>query len=127
METFLLLRYFKWHYLEATSEILKGWGNFLWFNFNYFSVGLLLRTLFSPWRRITWDYGRGFDPGRFLFTFASNLVSRILGAFVRIWLIGAGIIGAALLLFLGGIFFLFWLVLPGLIILAFLYGFFLLF
>ena len=127
MQTLLLLRYFKWHYVDAARDILKGWGNILWFEFNYFSVWLLLRTLFSPWRRITWDYGRGFDIGRFLFTFASNLVSRILGAFVRIWLVCAGIAGGLVLLFLGSIFFLFWLVLPGLIILAFLYGIFLLF
>lgn len=127
MQSLLLLRYFKWHYMDATREILKGWGNFLWFDFNYFSVGLLLRTLFSPWRRITWDYGRGFDPGRYLFTFASNLVSRILGAFVRIWLIAAGILGEILFLFLGSMFFLFWLALPGIIIGAFFYGFSLLF
>ena len=127
MQSLLLLRYFKWHYVDALKDILRGWGNILWFEFNYFSVWLLLRTLFSPWRRITWDYGRGFDLGRYLFTFASNLVSRILGAFVRIWLVCAGIIGQLLLLFLGSLFFLFWLVLPALIIAAFLYGLFLLF
>ena len=127
MQSLLLLRYFKWHYLEASKEILKGWGNILWFEFNYFSVWLLIQTFFSPWKKIAWDYGRGFDIGRFLFTFASNLVSRILGAFVRIWLIGAGIIGQLALLFMGSLFFFFWLVLPALIVAAFLYGLFLLF
>ncbi len=122
MQSLLLLRYFKWHYVDATREILKGWGNFLWFNFNYFSIGLLLRTFFSPWRRITWDYGRGFDIGRYLFIFGSNLVSRILGAFVRTWLIAAGIAGELLLLSAGSIFFLFWLALPALLTAAFFYG-----
>ena len=127
MQTLLLLRYFKWHYLDASKEILKGWGNILWFEFNYFSVWLLIKTFFSPWKKITWDYGRGFDIGRFLFTFASNLISRILGSFVRSFLVSAGIIGQLVLLFLGSIFFFLWLLLPALIIAAFLYGLFLLF
>ena len=122
MQSLLLLRYFKWHYIDAPREILTAWGNFLWFIFNYFSVGLLLRTLFSPWRRITWDYGRGFDIGRYLFIFSSNLVSRILGAFVRVWLIGAGIIGELILLDAGSIFILCWFALPALIAAAFFYG-----
>jgi len=127
MQSLLLLSYLKWHYLDATKEILKGWSNILWFNFNYFSVWLLIQTFFAPWRRIAWDYGRGFDLGRYLFIFASNLVSRILGAFMRSFLILAGITGELVLLFLGSVFFLFWLSLPFLIVCAFFYGFFLLF
>ncbi|MEK7542275.1 MAG: hypothetical protein AAB524_01075 [Patescibacteria group bacterium] len=127
MQSLLLLRYVKWHYLDASRDILKGWGNILWFNFNYFSVLLLIQTFFSPWRRITWDYGRGFDFSRYLFTFASNLVSRILGAVMRSFLIAAGIVMEFALLFLGSLFFLFWLVLPAIIIAAFFYGIFLLF
>lgn len=122
MQSLLLLRYIKWHYVDAARDILKAWGNILWFNFNYFSVWLLIQTFFAPWRRITWEYGRGFDIGRYLFIFASNLVSRILGAFMRSFLIAAGIIIEFALLFLGIIFFLFWLSLPALIIAAFLYG-----
>lgn len=126
MQSLLLLRYVKWHYFDATRDILKGWGNILWFNFNYFSVWLLIQTFFAPWRRITWEYGRGFDIGRYLFIFASNLVSRILGAFMRSFLIAAGVIIEFTLLFMAIIFFLFWLSLPALIIAAFLYGIFLL-
>ena len=127
MQSLLLLRYFKWHYLEASKEILKGWGNILWFEFNYFSVFVLLQTFFSPWKKITWDYGRGFDISRYLFIFSSNLVSRVLGAFVRSLLIATGVVGQLALLFLGSIFFLFWLVLPAFIVATFLYGIFLLF
>ena len=127
MQTLLLFRYVKWHYLGASKEILKGWGNILWFEFNYFSVLVLLKTYFSPWKKITWEYGRGFDIGRFLYTLASNLISRILGAVVRSFLIAAGMAGQIALLFLGSIFFLFWLVLPALIVATFLYGIFLLF
>lgn len=127
MQFLLLIKYMEWHYLVSTKEILKAWSNILWFLLNYFSIGLLIRTFFSPWRRITWDYGRGFDLGRYLFTFASNLISRILGALMRSFLIFLGIAGELVLLFLGSLFFLFWLALPALIVIAFLYGLFLLF
>lgn len=127
MQSLLLLSYLKWHYLQAPRVILGGWGNVLWFNFNYFSVLLLLKTFFSPWRRITWDYGRGFDLGRYLFTFGSNLVSRILGAVMRSFLIVAGIGVEFVLLFCGGFLVLFWLTLPAIIGIAFFYGIFLLF
>lgn len=127
MQSLLLLHYLKWHYLEAMQDILKGWGNILWFNFNYFSVLLLLKTFFAPWRRITWEYGRGFDIGRYLFIFGSNLISRILGAIMRSFLIGVGFIGEIVLLVLGSLFLLFWLALPVLIGVSFFYGIFLLF
>jgi len=106
---------------------MKGWGNILWFNFNYFSVPLLLQTFFAPWRKISWDYEKGFDIGVYLFTFSSNLISRILGAIVRSFLIATGLAVQLVLLFLGGLLFLFWLVLPAMIAAAFIYGIFLLF
>src|SRR3989344_669975 len=127
MQSLLLLHYVKWHYLNAPREIMKGWGNILWFNFNYFSVPLLLQTFFAPWRKISWDYEKGFDIGVYLFTFSSNLISRILGAIVRSFLIATGLAVQLVLLFLGGLLFLFWLVLPAMIAAAFIYGIFLLF
>lgn len=122
MHSLLLLRYLKWHFIDASREILKGWGNILWFNLNYFSVLALLQTFFSPWRKIAWSYGRGFDIGRYLYVFASNLISRILGAFVRSFLIGAGLIGEIFFFAIGLVVFLLWLALPALIVLGFFYG-----
>jgi hypothetical protein len=127
MHSFVLLQYFKWHFLDAPREIMKGWGNVLWFGFNYFSVLLLLQTFFSPWRRITWSYGKGFHLGRFFTTLFSNFISRILGAIMRSFLIAAGLGFELFLLIAGGIFFAVWLVLPLLIVLSLFYGIFLLF
>jgi len=122
MQTLLLFRYAKWHYLEATRDILKGWGNILWFNLNYFSVFLLLRTFFSPWRGIQWRKRRGFYPGDMLSTLISNLISRILGAIVRSFLIIAGLLGAAVFFVLGIFLLIFWLFLPLVIFMGFMYG-----
>jgi hypothetical protein len=127
MQSLLFLQYLKWHYFDASRDILKAWGNFLWFNLNYFSVLLLLKTFFAPWRRITWEYGRGFDIGRYLFIFGSNLISRILGAIMRSFLIGVGIFTEVVLLFLGMALLIIWLVLPVLIAASFFYGILLLF
>jgi hypothetical protein len=127
MNSVLLLKYVKWHFIDATTGLIKAWGTILWFAGNYFSIGLLLRTYFSPWRKIAWDYGRGFDLGRFFFILSSNLISRVLGAVMRSFLIIAGIIAEIFLLFLSIASILIWLTLPALICIAFFYGIFLLF
>ena len=127
MHSFVLLRYLKWHFLDAPRELIRGWGNVLWFGLNYFSVLLLIKTFFSPWRRIIWSYGKGFQIGPFISALSSNLISRILGAIMRSFLIVIGI-GFELFLFLAGaVVFLLWLILPFIIILALFYGIFLLF
>ena len=122
MHQTLFLRYLKWHFVDAARDILQGWGNILWFNLNYFSVLLLLRTFFSPWRGIRWQRKRGFAFGDFLFTLASNLISRILGAIMRTFLIVAGLGGEIFLLAAGFMVVAFWIFLPLLILLGFSYG-----
>jgi len=92
------------------------------FNLNYFSITLLLKTFFSPWRRYSWSYGKGFDLGKFFETFFSNLISRILGALMRLFLIIFGII-AEIFIFVIGIIVIFgWIILPFLVIGGFILG-----
>ena len=127
MHSFVLLQYLKWHFFDAPKEFAKGWGNILSFGFNYVSVLLLIQTFFSPWRRITWSYGKGFHIGRFVNALLSNFISRILGAIMRSFLIVAGVCFELFLLIVGAFLFLLWLALPLLIILTLFYGIFLLF
>lgn len=117
--------WFFWYFFEMPKEILKGWRNFLLFNLNYFSMPLLLKTLFSHWKRFYWKRGRGFDIGEYFNVLVSNLMSRFLGAFVRLILI---IVGTAIELFIflaGLIVFVGWMVLPVLLILGLILGIFL--
>ena len=118
----ILFRYLWWQWGETPWEILKGWGNILKFNFTYFSFGALLKTFFSPWRQYKWSYGRGFDPGRYVEVFASNLISRILGALTRTFLLLIGLFVELLIFGAGGVFLVLWMVFPVLIVSAFLYG-----
>jgi len=112
-----------WHYFDMPKNILRAWRNFLLFNLNYFSITLLLKTFFSPWRRDSWSYPKGFDIGQYLEVFFSNLISRVLGAIVRSVLIILGII-IELFIILGGIIVFFgWLVLPVILFFSLIFGF----
>lgn len=109
-------------FFDIPKKILKIWKSFLVFNLNYFSAPLLLKTYFSYWRGYRWYYGRGFDFGRYLEAFFSNLVSRLIGAFLRTFLIIFGILGEILIFFLGLIFFFGWIFSPLLVIFGISYG-----
>src|SRR4030042_4222254 len=111
-----------WYFFEMPKEILKGWKNFLYFNLNYFSIPLLLKTLFSHWKRYYWTRSRGFSFGEYFNVLVSNLMSRFLGALVRIFLIIIGLILELLIFICGLIVFLGWLLLPVLLILGLLFG-----
>jgi hypothetical protein len=112
-----------WEFFEIPGNILKNWGNFLRFNLNYFSVPLLLKTFFSPWRRYKWFYPRGLKIGRYLEVFFSNLLSRFLGAIIRFSLIIIGLL-TEIFVILGGIILFFgWLILPALLIAGLIFGF----
>ena len=119
----IFIQYLLWQFFEAPRNILRGWRNFLLFNLNYFSIPLLLKTLFSPWRRYRWSYPKGLQIGKRLEVFISNLISRVLGAITRIILIFIGLLVEIFLIFGGLILFLGWLILPLLLIVGFFYGF----
>lgn len=118
----IFLQYLSWHFLEAPKNILVAWKNFLKFGLNYFSIPLLLKSLFSPWHKYSWAYPRGFYPGKYLEVFISNLISRILGAILRIFLIIFGVLAEIFIVFAGVIIFLGWLILPVLLISGFIFG-----
>lgn len=121
----VLIQFLSWYFIESPKAILRGLANLLYFNLNYFSIPILLKTLFSHWHRYRLSYGRGFSPSRYAEVFIFNMFSRIIGAIVRIIFI---IIGVFFEIFLlgGGIFvFLVWFFLPLIIVYSFIQGIFL--
>src|SRR4030042_5932211 len=108
MASNIFKQYFSWHYGEQARVLLRVWKNFLRFNLNYFSLHLLCKTLFSPWRRYQWSYGRGFELGRYLQVCFSNLMSRLLGAIIRFLLIIIGILVEIFIILVGAAIFIFW-------------------
>src|SRR3989338_225379 len=113
----------QWYLFLVPKEIVRGWGNVLWFNLEYFSLFVLLKTLFSPWRRQTVSYGRGFSPGKYFEALIGNLISRMLGALVRSTLFVTGLCVELTLVVLGPITFFIWFALPVLLALSLVQGF----
>jgi len=119
----ILFQYISWHCFEVPRGILKAWWNLLKFYLiNYFSIPLLIKTFFSHWRRYRWFYPKGFDIGLYFEVFFSNLISRILGASLRFFLIITGLLSEVFLIFAGFIFLFIWLFLPLILILGLWYG-----
>lgn len=108
----IIISWVVWHFYEMSRFLFSVWENFIWFSAGFFSVPLLIRTLFSPWRRYKWRYPKGFDIGEFFSTLISNIFSRIVGAFARTVLILLGIASQLFILLFGGIVFLLWIFLP---------------
>lgn len=113
-----------WHFIEMPKFLLGVWKNYIFFASNYFSLALLLKSLFSPWRRYRWNYPKGFEVGEFLSTLISNIFSRFLGALIRVVLIIIGIVFQILVLLFGSVIFLLWILIPFIIIAGFLFVFF---
>jgi len=119
----IFFQYLAWQFFDTPKAILQAWQNFLKFNLNYFSISLLFRTLFYPWRRYAMSYGKGFDISRYLEAFATNLIFRIFGAVIRLFLIIIGLAVELFIILVGLIIFLITLFLPFLLIAGLYYGF----
>lgn len=111
-----------WHFIEVPKQILAGWKNFLKFNFNYFSIGKLLKSLISPWRGDLGDYGRGFDAKKYFDTFLGNMISRMLGAIIRLVIIIFGLAGGIVVFVVGILVLIVWIGLPAIVVAGILYA-----
>lgn len=123
----ILPKFFSWYYIDALYGLLKAWKNFLLFNMEYFSVPTLIMTLFSHWHRYYSPYGNIFDFWKNFESFVFNMMSRVVGAMLRIVLIITGLLLEIVIVILGIAFLLIWLIMPALLVGGFLFGFKLLF
>lgn len=115
-------QWIKWHFFEAPKNIFNGAKNILFFNMEYFSIPLLFKTYFSYWHRFHWEYPRGFSFGKYAEVFFSNLISRILGAILRTFLIIAGILAEIIILFVCFSALILWIISPFLIVAGAIFG-----
>lgn len=117
----IILMWFLWHFYEMPKFLLLVWRNYLLFGLNYFSIPLLIKTLFSPWRRYNWIYPKGFDVKEFFNTLISNTFSRILGAMCRMVLIVVGAIVQFFIFVIGISVIILWFLIPFIIIFSILF------
>lgn len=79
-----------WYYTTAIRNILSLWMNAMWFVTHFFSIPLLAKTLFAPWKRMTDEYHRtGIED--IIATFIMNVMSRVFGAMVRLCILACGV------------------------------------
>ncbi len=78
---------------------------------DYFSIGLLLQTLFSPWRQISAGAVRGPLPVQ-LRAFFDRTFSRVIGAIVRSVMIAIGLLTVVLVSLLGVASLFLWAIVP---------------
>jgi hypothetical protein len=78
---------------------------------DYFSIDLLAKTLFSPFRQISAGKVQG-PLGVQLRAFADRIISRVIGGMIRSFMIIIGIIALLLYSIIGGVFVILWAVVP---------------
>jgi hypothetical protein len=89
----LALDFFTWWYDQGWRLLARNAQKRMAKTVRMFSVPILLRTLFAPWRRIVTYPGASFDAH--IRAFLDNLVSRAVGFTVRIFVLLAAVIGLA--------------------------------
>lgn len=106
------LDFLKWYYYETPRSLLKIWENFIIFPFYFFGIHYHLTTLFRPWHLIVVQFEEETGAKRFFLNLASRIIGRIMGMFVRLFTILAGLISIIAAFFIGLALQLFWLSFP---------------
>jgi len=108
--------YFVWHYTRAWWQMWGVWRNFIYVVVHFFSIPKLLRSWFSPFKRMTQDRGEKFNFEDLAAYVIINFLSRIFGAIARTAIIVVGILALLLTIAGGFITYLFWMVAPIMVI-----------
>src|SRR3989344_7373946 len=86
------MSFLSWHYSNGISFYFRRYIFTIKWIAHYFSLSLLLTSLFAPWKRLVDKEKKpGFDLTRVFEKFTFNILSRIIGAAVRLTLLLVGI------------------------------------
>lgn len=108
--------YTYWHYLRAPRDIFQIWKNFLWFFFNFFSIPLLLLSLFAPFQKLDEKPRKGFDLQAIGESLVVNTLMRVVGFGVRGFTVLMGLTFLTVTFFGGIVFLICWLLMPLLVV-----------
>jgi len=116
----MVLEFFVWWYTTGWLETLQRIGGHIEAVWRMFSVPILLRTLFAPWRRIVTTPGKGMDQ---LFrSMLDNTISRLVGFVVRLFVLLAAIVLTCGMAIFGLVVTVLWPLLPLLVVFCVLKG-----
>ena len=115
LDMFLLPRFIKWHFWDKPKKIQSFWNKVIGFYYYYFSIPLLTKTLFAPWKRqlITSDRP-GFHLEEIFSKLTFNIFSRIIGATIRTVTILSGLVLIIFIIIINVITVIIWTVSPTL-------------
>lgn len=101
---------FSWWYGRGWRDVARGTRTMVTGVSQMFSVPILIRTLFAPWKRIVTYPGASLEAK--LQAFGDNLVSRAVGFVVRLLVLLTACVVSVITLALGGIVTLVWPFIP---------------
>ena len=113
----------EWYFNEVPVKIKKIWGNYLWFFSRYFAVPDLARDFLAPWKGIVFRREKlGLDIGDIFSAWFGNMISRIIGAIIRLFFLIIGVATEIFAFLSGIIIYIFWALLAIAIPLSFIFG-----
>lgn len=100
-----------WWYGNGLVGRFKIIKNRLQVTVDFFSISLLIRTLFAPYKQISAEQVDGSIDVK-IRAFFDKLLSRIIGAVIRLFMVIFGLVALAVQTIISGIILIIWLVLP---------------
>lgn len=107
-----------WWYGAGWKARLVDLRNQLVSSYDYFSIGLLISSLFAPFRQISAGRVRG-PIGLQLRAFLDRQISRVIGAIVRTILIITGVVWLSVQAIIGALVIVLWAIVPILPLIGF--------
>lgn len=108
----VILSMFSWWYTSGVVEEFERIKRMISRVGDQFSIGLLLKTLFQPFRQISANNRGGAALEDRIRAWFDRLVSRIIGAFIRLFVIVVGVIALLLTVVLACLRMIIWVLLP---------------
>jgi len=110
-EAMFLVGILSWWYGHGWSDRISMIVRRIYSTSDYFSVGRLILTLFSPYKQISAGISGTSIDAKFR-QMIDQLVSRVIGAFVRTFMIILGLVVLFLQIIVGSVVLLLWLIIP---------------
>lgn len=107
-----MIDYLRWHYSTAYRDLTRIWANYLWFVAHFFSLGILLKTLLAPYKRMKEKNTKGLDLEAIGEVIAVNTVMRLVGLVLRSVVLVIGFVVLGVVLALGIIAYVVWTLFP---------------
>lgn len=109
---FLVGNYLVWHYTRGVVELCRNWLNLVKFAVRFFSLPVLIETLFAPWKRLDEKKETGFHPGKSFESAILNAIMRLIGFGVRFATLLVGSLVVVFVAAMGPLAFVVWVTLP---------------